>query len=61
VCAVHVGNGRVSDLCGALAADVVFAKDSLAEELGAQGIGFERFSTLHDVVEGLEPLEAKPG
>jgi 2-hydroxy-3-keto-5-methylthiopentenyl-1-phosphate phosphatase len=59
VCAVHVGNGRVSDLCGALAADVVFAKDSLAEELTAQGIGFERFSTLHDVVEGLERLSAK--
>ena len=27
---VHIGNGRVSDPCGALAADVVFAKDSLA-------------------------------
>jgi 2-hydroxy-3-keto-5-methylthiopentenyl-1-phosphate phosphatase len=37
----------------------VFAKDSLAEELTAQGIGFERFSTLHDVVEGLERLSAR--
>lgn len=59
VCTVHVGNGRVSDLCGALAADVAFAKDSLAEELAAQGVAFERFSTLHDVVAGLERLAAK--
>ncbi len=58
-CIVHVGNGRVSDLCGALAADVVFAKDSLAEELGAQGVAFERFTTLHDVVKGLERLALK--
>jgi alpha-galactosidase len=51
---VHIGNGRVSDLCGARAADVVFAKDSLAEELAKQGVAFEPFETLHDVVEGLE-------
>jgi alpha-galactosidase len=53
---VHVGNGRVSDLCGALAADVVFAKDSLAEALEERGIRFERFRTLHDVRAGLERL-----
>ncbi len=53
---VHVGNGRVSDLCGARVADVVFAKDSLAEELAKQGIPFEPFTTLHDVVAGLERL-----
>jgi 2,3-diketo-5-methylthio-1-phosphopentane phosphatase len=53
---VHIGNGRVSDLCACQAADVVFAKDSLAEELARQGIAFERFATLHDVVEGLERL-----
>jgi len=47
---VHIGNGRVSDLCGARAADVVFAKDSLADELAKQGVAFERFETLHDVV-----------
>jgi alpha-galactosidase len=51
---VHIGNGRVSDLCGARAADVVFAKDSLAEELARQGVSFEPFETLHDVVERLE-------
>ena len=51
---VHVGNGRVSDLCAALAADIVFAKDTLAEELTARGIAFEPFATLHDVVAKLD-------
>jgi 2,3-diketo-5-methylthio-1-phosphopentane phosphatase len=55
-CVVHVGNGRVSDLCGALAADVVFAKDTLAEELAARGVAYEAFTTLDDVVAGLERL-----
>jgi alpha-galactosidase len=55
-CVVHVGNGRVSDLCGALAADVVFAKDSLGEELAARGVAYEPFTTLHDVIAGLERL-----
>jgi 2-hydroxy-3-keto-5-methylthiopentenyl-1-phosphate phosphatase len=53
---VHVGNGRVSDLCASHAADVVFAKDTLAEELGRQGVAYEPFETLNDVVEGLERL-----
>jgi len=53
---VHVGNGRVSDLCACHAADVVFAKDTLAEELARQGVGYEPFETLHEVVEGLERL-----
>ncbi len=53
---VHIGNGRVSDLCGARAADIVFAKDSLAEELARQGVAFEPFETLHDVIEGLARL-----
>ncbi|HEU4430692.1 MAG TPA: alpha-galactosidase, partial [Myxococcota bacterium] len=51
---VHIGNGRVSDLCGARVADVVFAKDSLADELAKQGVAFEPFETLHDVVARLE-------
>ena len=51
---VHIGNGRVSDLCGAQAADRVFAKDTLAEELAERGLPFERFNTLRDVVERLE-------
>jgi len=51
---VHIGNGRVSDLCGALAADRVFAKDTLADELAARGIAFEPFTTLHDVLSWIE-------
>jgi 2,3-diketo-5-methylthio-1-phosphopentane phosphatase len=47
---VHIGNGRVSDTCGALAADTAFAKDSLAEALENRGFPFIRFATLHDVI-----------
>jgi len=50
----HIGNGRVSDLCGAEAADWIFAKDTLAEELTARGVAFEPFETLYDVVAVLE-------
>jgi alpha-galactosidase len=53
---VHVGNGRVSDMCGALAADAAFAKDSLAQELTRRGIAFRPFETLHDVIPGLAAL-----
>jgi 2-hydroxy-3-keto-5-methylthiopentenyl-1-phosphate phosphatase len=53
---VHIGNGRVSDLCGAIEADVAFAKDSLADVLEARGITFERFETLCDVIPRLEAL-----
>jgi 2-hydroxy-3-keto-5-methylthiopentenyl-1-phosphate phosphatase len=56
---VHIGNGRVSDLCGALAADVVFAKDTLAVELAERGVPHERFETLCDVLPGLERLLAE--
>jgi 2-hydroxy-3-keto-5-methylthiopentenyl-1-phosphate phosphatase len=51
---VHIGNGRVSDTCGALAADLVFAKDSLAIELARRGVDYEPFDTLHDVIAHLE-------
>ena len=53
---VHIGNGRVSDTCGALAADTAFAKDSLAEELERRGAPFVRFTTLDDVVPELAAL-----
>ncbi len=53
---VHIGNGRVSDLCGAEAADYAFAKDTLAEELTSRGRAYRPFTTLHDVVAGLEAL-----
>jgi 2-hydroxy-3-keto-5-methylthiopentenyl-1-phosphate phosphatase len=56
---VHIGNGRVSDTCGALAADVVFAKDSLAEELDRRGLSYEPFETLHDVIPELRRLLAR--
>jgi 2-hydroxy-3-keto-5-methylthiopentenyl-1-phosphate phosphatase len=51
---VHIGNGRVSDTCGALAADLAFAKDSLAQELERRGAHFESFETLRDVIPRLE-------
>lgn len=51
---VHIGDGRVSDTCGALAADLVFAKDSLADELEARGAVFERFEDLNDVIASLD-------
>ncbi|HVP28306.1 MAG TPA: alpha-galactosidase [Myxococcota bacterium] len=51
---VHVGNGRVSDLCGALAADVTFAKDTLATALEERGVAYLRFTTLLDVVRWIE-------
>ena len=51
---VHIGNGRVSDLCASEAADRVYAKDSLADVLDERGIPYERFTTLHDVVAHLD-------
>jgi 2,3-diketo-5-methylthio-1-phosphopentane phosphatase len=52
----HIGNGRVSDTCGAIAADLAFAKDSLAIELERRGVSYERFSTLHDVIPVLDKI-----
>ncbi len=53
-CIVHIGNGRVSDRCGAEAADIVFAKDSLALDLVARGVAHHPFVTLSDVVARLD-------
>ncbi|GEM_PF-2372350 len=50
---VHIGNGRVSDLCGALEADLAFAKDTLAPALDEAGHDYVPFDTLHDVLEVL--------
>jgi 2-hydroxy-3-keto-5-methylthiopentenyl-1-phosphate phosphatase len=47
---VHIGNGRVSDLCGALEADLAFAKDTLAPALEEVGRAYVAFDTLHDVL-----------
>jgi len=48
----YVGDGY-SDRCAALAANRVFARDGLAEWLGSEGVAFERFDDLHDVLEAL--------
>ena len=53
---MHIGNGRVSDSCGALEADHAFAKDSLAESLRERGEPFQPFETLIDVIPALEAL-----
>jgi 2-hydroxy-3-keto-5-methylthiopentenyl-1-phosphate phosphatase len=50
---VFAGDGR-SDLDAALAADVVFAKSTLAKELRARGVAFHSFETLEPVLEFLE-------
>ena len=49
---VYVGDG-VSDHCAALAARRVFARDGLAAYLEREGIPFERFRDLRDVVAAL--------
>ena len=47
---VHIGNGRVSDLCGALEADLAFAKDTLAPAMDELGEDYVAFDTLLDVI-----------
>lgn len=49
---VFAGDGR-SDLDAALAADVVFAKSTLARELDARGAAYRPFETLEPVLEFL--------
>jgi 2-hydroxy-3-keto-5-methylthiopentenyl-1-phosphate phosphatase len=51
---VHIGNGRVSDLCGALAADRAYAKGTLAPALAERGAVYQPFETLLDVVRDLD-------
>ena len=47
---------RAAELSGALAADVAFAKDTLAIELERRGLRFEPFSNLREVISHLESL-----
>lgn len=54
---IFVGDG-LSDICPALNADVVFAKDSLAEYLAERGVPFSPFSSLQPVLQFLETLSA---
>jgi 2-hydroxy-3-keto-5-methylthiopentenyl-1-phosphate phosphatase len=55
---VYVGDGY-SDRCAALAADRVFARDSLAAYLDDQGVAYEPFEDLRDVAAALDrqPLD----
>jgi 2-hydroxy-3-keto-5-methylthiopentenyl-1-phosphate phosphatase len=50
---VYVGDGY-SDRCASLACDRLFARDFLARFLASEGVAYERFDTLHDVVAALE-------
>jgi 2-hydroxy-3-keto-5-methylthiopentenyl-1-phosphate phosphatase len=50
---VYIGDGY-SDRCPALACDRVFARDFLSRFLTDEGVPFESFETLHDVVAALE-------
>lgn len=50
---VYVGDG-FSDRCVAQAASRVFARDGLAEYLGARDVPFVRFDDFHDVARALE-------
>ena len=50
---VFVGDGSWGDRCAALAADRVFARDGLAATLEREGVRYERFDDLHDVVAAL--------
>jgi len=54
VLVVHVGNGRVSDLCAGLEADLTFAKDTLGPALEAAGRTYLHFEHLGDVTAALE-------
>ena len=57
---VHIGNGRVSDLCGARAADITFArhgeKDTLVAALLERGEPFVPFENLREVIDCLEAV-----
>jgi 2-hydroxy-3-keto-5-methylthiopentenyl-1-phosphate phosphatase len=47
---VYAGDGY-SDRCAALAAERVFARDSLARYLDAQGVAYVRFESLRDIAD----------
>jgi 2-hydroxy-3-keto-5-methylthiopentenyl-1-phosphate phosphatase len=52
----YAGDGY-SDRCVALAAEVRFARDGLAQWLDAQGVAHEPFEDLHDVLAALRVLQ----
>ncbi|HEY8069258.1 MAG TPA: MtnX-like HAD-IB family phosphatase [Burkholderiales bacterium] len=57
---IFAGDGH-SDLDAALSANVVFAKSTLARELGARGATFHPFGTLEPVLEFLETQARRGG
>ena len=56
---VYVGDGY-SDRCAALAADRVFARDSLARHLDRLGVAYEPFDDLYDVAAPLSGAVERP-
>ena len=50
---VYVGDGY-SDRCPALSAERIFARAGLADYLAAEGVEFEPFETLFDVLHALD-------
>lgn len=56
---IYVGDG-LSDVCPALAADVVFAKDSLAVHLASRGHPFREFASLETVADYLTGARRVP-
>ena len=52
---VYIGDG-LSDRCGAQAADIIFAKDSLAEWCKAEGRKFYAFEDFTEVLEVLQEI-----
>jgi 2-hydroxy-3-keto-5-methylthiopentenyl-1-phosphate phosphatase len=54
----YAGDGY-SDRCAALVADRVFARDGLADWLAGEGVSFEPFDDLNDVLEAL-PWRSSP-
>lgn len=57
---IFVGDG-LSDICPAEAADVVFAKDALADHLANAAIPFMQFASLRDVLRYLQAASMHPG
>jgi 2-hydroxy-3-keto-5-methylthiopentenyl-1-phosphate phosphatase len=51
---VFVGDGSWGDRCAAVAADRVFARNGLAAALDREGVPYEPFDDLHDVVAALD-------
>lgn len=54
---VYIGDGR-SDFCVSHRADILFAKDALADYAAQRGEAFERFETFDDITAMLAPLVA---